>query len=75
MPEMTQQDETPRKQAPRIIYLQDGEDAEPAGDYDGVTWCQDSINDSDTKYIRFDQHERELAAAIDAARKGDSREG
>lgn len=71
MPEMTQ-DETPRKQAPRIIYLQADDEADwESGE--GITWCADGIEDSDTKYIRFDEHERELAAAIAAARKGDSR--
>lgn len=51
--------------APKIIYLQDGDpedpDFEPLADYDGVTWCADSVNDGDTKYIRFDEHERLLA--------------
>ena len=59
--------------APKIIYLQDGDpddpDFEPLSDYEGVTWCKDSINDGDTKYIRFDEHERELAAALKDAER------
>lgn len=59
--------------APKIIYLQYGpEDDEPMGDrldYEGITWCQNQINEGDTKYIRFDEHERELSAArLDAER-------
>lgn len=56
--------------APKVIYLQDGDpedpDFEPLADYEGVTWCQDQINDGDTKYIRFDEHERLLREASPA---------
>lgn len=31
-------------------------------DYEGATWCVDQINDEDTKYLRADIHEREVAA-------------
>lgn len=56
---------TPITNAPEIIYLQDGGEDEPLRREfydDQVTWCADSIADNDTKYIRFDVHEREVAA-------------
>ena len=43
------------KQPPKEIYLQLGEDDEKAVEwFDGATWCQDKINDTDVKYIRAD---------------------
>jgi len=44
--------------APGKIYLQvdpDGDRPESVDqDLDGVTWCQDRINDNDVAYIRAD---------------------
>ncbi len=37
---------------PDIIYLQWNDPIED----EGVTWCQDSINDTDVMYIRNDLH-------------------
>lgn len=58
---------TPITNAPKIIYLQDGGgDGEPLPSnlYDEqLTWCEDSIESNDTKYIRFDVHQAELQAA------------
>lgn len=54
--------------APEIIYLQDGnpddpDDAPlPSEHYDDqVTWCEDSINERDTKYIRADLADAHIA--------------
>lgn len=45
------------KNAPKHIYLQYfDEDGEPlTGSGDGVTWCEDKINDTDVKYVRVDE--------------------
>ena len=41
--------------APKEIYLQFDPDGEKSPEwFDGVTWCQDKINESDQKYIRAD---------------------
>ena len=54
-------------QAPKFIYLQDGGNLEPlpADQYnEQVTWCEVSVEDNDTKYVRADLHEeleRQLA--------------
>lgn len=55
---------TPEPTAPKIIYLQDGGNfGEPLPHYDDqVTWCGEPIEDDDTKYIRFDLHEAQVAA-------------
>jgi hypothetical protein len=45
------------KDAPKTIYLQvyDMDDCDDRFDmHEGVTWCQDKINDSDIEYIRAD---------------------
>lgn len=62
---MTEPKDVVKTNAPRIIYLQDGGgEPLPRERYDEqVTWCGDSIEDDDTKYIRFDQYERDLTAA------------
>ena len=55
--------------APKFIYLQDGGNLEPlrADQYDEqVTWCEVSVEDDDTKYVRADLYEeleRQLATA------------
>ena len=60
--------------APKFIYLQDGGNLEPlrADQYnEQVTWCEVSVEDNDTKYVRADLHEeleRQLAAAQREAR-------
>ena len=41
--------------APDKIYLQVDPEGESADDsVEGVTWCQDKINDNDVEYIRTD---------------------
>jgi hypothetical protein len=41
--------------APEKIYLQIDPEGEKATDYlDGITWCEDKINDTDVEYIRSD---------------------
>ena len=42
------------KKAYVFIYLQWEEWSED----EGVTWCQDKINDTDVEYIRKDVHDR-----------------
>ena len=60
--------------APKFIYLQDGGNLEPlrADQYnEQVTWCEVSVEDNDTKYVRADLHEeleRQLATAQREAR-------
>lgn len=40
---------------PNKIYLQTDPEGEKAIDWiDGVTWCEDQINDTDVKYIQAD---------------------
>lgn len=40
---------------PNKIYLQADPEGEKAIDWiDGITWCEDQINDTDIKYIRVD---------------------
>lgn len=57
---------SPERETPLHIYLQDGCDDPECDDphtyHEGVSWCTDPVHDNDTKYIRFDVHERELAA-------------
>lgn len=62
---MTEPKDVVKTNAPRIIYLQDGGgEPLPRERYDEqVTWCEGSIEDDDTKYIRFDEYERDLTAA------------
>ena len=61
-------------QAPKFIYLQDGGNLEPlrADQYnEQVTWCEVSVEDNDTKYVRADLHEeleRQLVKAQKEAR-------
>lgn len=62
--------------APKIIYLQDGGgDGDPLPKHlykEDVTWCSNSIEEDDTKYLRFDLHEAELAnvtAQLSAAQR------
>ena len=45
-----------------VIYLQTDEAAESLG-LEGVTWCQDKINDGDTKYL-LATPEREAAPEL-----------
>jgi hypothetical protein len=45
------------KDAPKTIYLQVCEENEcdsEFSEHEGVTWCEDKINDSDIKYTRAD---------------------
>jgi len=45
------------KDAPKTIYLQVCEENEcdsEFSEHEGVTWCQDKINDSDIEYTRAD---------------------
>jgi len=39
--------------APKIIYLQI--DGDSFGEWEGATWCQDKINDTDVEYVRVDK--------------------
>ncbi len=40
---------------PDKIYLQVDSEGQSATDYyEGVTWCQDKINNSDIEYVRSD---------------------
>ena len=39
-------------EAPEKIYLQI--DGDSSGDWEGITWCQDKINDTDVEYSRKD---------------------
>jgi len=49
---------------PDKIYLQVDEDSEKSIDwFEGVTWCQDRINDTDIEYIRVDLIQRHLTPA------------
>lgn len=52
-------------QAPEIIYLQTGcDECDDAFQHDAeMTWCKDAQHDNDTKYIRFDEHDRALEQA------------
>ena len=38
--------------APKEIYLQ--YHGKEYGVYDGITWCEDKINDDDVMYVRLD---------------------
>jgi len=38
--------------APDKIYLQI--DGDSFGEWEGATWCQDKINDTDVEYVRAD---------------------
>lgn len=50
--------------APIRIWLQrDDDDSRHPCETEGVTWCEDKINDYDTEYVRADL----LATALDAA--------
>ena len=43
--------------SPKKIYLQVDPDRESACDWiDGVTWCEDKINDNDIEYVKADLH-------------------
>lgn len=44
------------KKPHKIIFLQWVEPDEE----EGVTWCQDKINDTDVEYIRKDVHDKEM---------------
>jgi len=62
----------------KVIWLQ-YEEPDPDGmaDEGDITWCQDKINDSDTKYVLADEAEmsqlqvKRYAMALDAAEKRD----
>ena len=43
----------PKKNIPKVIYLQIGEDCEKKdfSDLEGITWCEDRINKNDIRYI------------------------
>ena len=43
----------PKKNIPKVIYLQIGEDCEEKdfSDLEGITWCEDRINKNDIRYI------------------------
>ena len=41
--------------APKEIWLQTDEDGEQYDGWDGQTWCSESINRSDVKYVRADR--------------------
>ena len=57
--------------APNRIWLQwygDGDPDEPGEpEHEGITWCQDKINDHDIEYVRWSWRER--ADAIEEAAK------
>ena len=47
--------------APERIYLQIDPDATDPTDeflFDGVTWCQDKVNETDVEYVRADEIDR-----------------
>ena len=59
-------------QAPKFIYLQDGGNLEPlrADQYDDqVTWCEVSVEDDDTKYVRADLYEELERQLADSERR------
>ena len=43
----------PKKNIPKVIYLQIGEDCEEKdfSDLERITWCEDRINKNDIRYI------------------------
>ena len=56
------------KNIPRKIYLQIGEDAELAADFnelsrEDITWCEDKINDNDIEYTRIARKEQRAKEA------------
>ena len=56
------------KNAPKVIYLQvcDEDDCGSSFyEHEGVTWCQDMINDSDIKYVRADLAKQEWVGLTD----------
>jgi hypothetical protein len=50
--------------APKIIYLQQEDEAAMPFDDTGPTWCEDRVNDSDVEYIRADLLESEKDSMI-----------
>lgn len=57
-PQQEVQEPVAWKDAPKMIWLQVCPDADHCevsfADHEGVTWCQDKVNDSDVAYVRAD---------------------
>lgn len=56
------------KDAPKTIYLQVCEENEcdsEFSEHEGVTWCEDKINDSDIQYTRADISQQRTWVGLD----------